>query len=108
MLQSWTDSTFVTKENGEISNQFQNSGGGDISFFIPESYTEALDSEMTRTFLLYLPDHQGHPKADIDTITFKYRFKLIEEVICYDYQQIIYNDSLYHSGKYQSLITFTK
>lgn len=76
-----SDSTFLTKENGETPIALDISGGT-ISFFIPESYNEALDTEVTRIFLLYLPDYQGHPKADVDTLTFKYRFKLADNVIC--------------------------
>lgn len=102
-----SDSTFLTKENGEIPTALDISGGT-ISFFIPDSYIEALDTEVTRIFLLYLPDYQGNPKADVDTLKFKYRFKLAGDVICYDYLQVMYNDSLYHSGNYEYLMNFTK
>ena len=103
-----SDSTFLTTVNGETPSDLYISGGGTISFFIPDSYTEALDTEVIRIFFLYLPDYQGHPKVDVDTLTFKYRFKLAGEVICYDYLQVMYNDSLYHNGNYESLMNFTK
>jgi len=103
-----SDSVYVTKIDGTLPNQLGILPGGNIGFFIPDDYVEALDSQVMRQFLLYLPDIQGHPKADTDTITFKYRFKKTENVICYERLQVIFNDSMYHDGQYTDFIIFTK
>ncbi|MBV6439209.1 MAG: hypothetical protein EPGJADBJ_00851 [Saprospiraceae bacterium] len=103
-----SDSVYVTKIDGTLPNQLSISPGGSISFFIPDSYNEALDSQVMRQFLLYLPDIQGHPKDDIDTITFKYRFQKTEDFICYERLQVIFNDSIYHDGQYTNFIILTK
>lgn len=103
-----SDSVYVTKIDGTLPNQLEIGPGGNISFFIPDDYREALDSQVIRQFLMYLPDIQGHPKDDIDTITFKYRFNITGDVICYESLQVMYNDSLYHDGQYEYFMIFTK
>jgi hypothetical protein len=103
-----SDSVYVTKIDGTIPNQLEIGPDGNISFFIPDSYNEAKDSQVVRQFLLYLPDVQGNPRDDTDTIIFKYRFKITEDVICYERLQVTFNDSIYHDGQYTDFIIFTK
>ena len=103
-----SDSVYVTKFDGTLPNQLEIGSDGSIGLFIPDSYNEALDSQVTRQFLLYLPDLQGHPRDDIDTITFKYRFQKTENVICYERLQVMFNDSTYTDGLYTDFIIFTK
>jgi hypothetical protein len=103
-----SDSVFVTKLDGTSPNQLYIGGGGDISFYIPDYDNLTLDTQILQQFLLYLPNPQGHPKDDIDTITFKYRFKVKEEVICHEQLHIMFNDSTYYDGVYIDFITFTK
>lgn len=103
-----SDSVYVTKLDGTIPNQLEIRADGSVGFFIPDDYVEALDSQVMQHFLLYLPNIQGHPKDDTDTITFKYRFKKTEDMICYEKLQVIFNDSLYHDGQYTDFIIFTK
>jgi hypothetical protein len=103
-----SDSVYVTKFDGSLPNSLDIDSGGSIGFFIPDDYAEALDSQIIRHFLLYLPDSQGNPKNDIDTITFKYRFQKTDDIICYEKLQIIFNDSVYHDGQYTNFIIFTK
>jgi len=103
-----SDSVYVTKIDGTLPNQLEIGSGGRIGFFIPDTYREALDSQVVRQFLLYLPDIQGHPKDDIDTITFKYQFQKTEDVVCYEKLLVMFNDSIYHDGHYIDFITFTK
>lgn len=103
-----SDSVYVTKIDGTLPNQLEIRSGGSISFFIPDDYQEALDSQVVRQFLLYLPDVQGHPREDTDTITFKYRFKITEDVICYERLQVAFNDSIYYDDQYTDFIIFTK
>ena len=107
-----SDSILLTKSNGEYANQLEIREGGHISFFIPESSTEALDSTIARQFFLYLPDNNGRPKADSDTITFEYQFNKANyqeaQVPCYSSFRILYNDSLYHDGDYIDIFSFIK
>lgn len=103
-----SDSVYVTKFDGTLPNQLGILSDGHIGFFIPDDYVEALDSQVMQQFLLYLPDIQGHPKNDIDTITFKYRFQKTQDVICYERLQVAFNDSTYHEGQYTDFIVFTK
>ncbi|MFN0015592.1 MAG: hypothetical protein ACKVU2_13680 [Saprospiraceae bacterium] len=103
-----SDSVYVAKFDGTLPNQLSIESNGRIGFFIPDDYGEALDTQVMRQFLLFLPDNQGHPKDDIDTITFRYRFKLTEDVICYESLQVMFNDSIYHDGQYIDFIVFTK
>lgn len=100
------DSTYVVKPDGSPANQLERLGNS-ITFFIPEKFTEAIDSQVTRTFFLYLPDIHGNPRADTDTITFRYRFQTGEEV-CFEHMEVIFNDSLYYNGNYTTSLTFTK
>lgn len=99
-----SDSVYITKIDGTPPNQLEIGPDGNISFFIPNDNHEARDSQVTKQFLLYLPDIQGHPKDDTDTITFKYRFNLS----CYDQFMVYFNDSLYYNGEYDDFIIFTK
>ncbi len=99
-----SDSVFLTKIDGTLPNQLEILGDGNITFFIPDSFDEARDTFITRQFLLYLPDAQGHPNDDIDTLRFKYRFN----IACYENFEVFYNDSLYHNGQYIDIISFTK
>lgn len=102
-----SDSVYVTKIDGTLPNRIGIDSDGSIGFFIPDDYTEAIDSQIMRKFLLYLPDIQGHPKDDIDTITFKYRFS-DSGMICFEKLQVSFNDTLYHDGGYIDFIIFTK
>lgn len=99
-----SDSVFMIRSDGKIPNSLYISKDGSISLTLQDDDNEARDSFVTRQFYLYLPDNQGNPKADIDTIKFRYHFYLS----CYDNLQIIYNDSLYHDGSYLDFIKFTK
>jgi hypothetical protein len=103
-----SDSVYVTKFDGTLPNQLSVESNGRIGFFIPDDYREALDSQVIRQFLLYLPDIQGNPKGDLDTITFKYRFQKTDDVICYERMQVTFNDSIYHDEPYDNFIIFTK
>lgn len=103
-----SDSVYVTKTDGTLPNQLGISPGGTIGFFIPDSYDEALDSQVMQQFLLYLPDIQGNPRDDIDTISFKYKFQITGDIICYEKFQVAFNDSVYHEGQYTNFIIFTK
>lgn len=99
-----SDSVFLTKIDGTPPNQLEILGDGNITFFIPDSFDEAKDTFITRQFFLYLPDAQGHPNDDIDTLRFKYRFN----TACYENFQVFYNDSLYHDGQYIGFVSFVK
>jgi len=103
-----SDSVYVTKIDGSLPNQLEIGPDGNIGFFIPDSFNEARDSQIMRQFLLYLPDTQGNPKYDIDTITFKYKFQITDDVICYEKFQVVFNDSIHHEGQYTDFIIFTK
>lgn len=99
-----SDSTYFTKLDGTLPRQLEMLADGNISFVIQEDDYEAADTQATRIFLLYLPDFQAHPRADIDTITFKYKF----EGACFDQLAVYYNDSLYHDGRYTDFMLFVK
>ncbi len=103
-----SDSTFLTKADGTHPNQLNIGADGNISLFIPDSYNEALDTAVTRRFFLYLPDFQGHPGADTDTLTFQYRFSKTNDHICFENLQIVFNDSLYQDGPYTDFVLLTK
>lgn len=103
-----SDSVYVTKIDGSLPNQLEIGPDGNIGFFIPDSFNEARDSQVMRQFLLYLPDTQGNPKHDIDTLSFKYKFKITGDVICYEKLQVAFNDSTYYEGLYTDFIIFTK
>jgi hypothetical protein len=99
-----SDSVYLTKMDGSLPNQLGISGGGRIGFVIPDDDSEAKDSMVTREFLLYLPDNQGHPKDDVDTLKFQYLFNQS----CYEKFRVWYNDSLYHDGQYIDFILLIK
>ena len=99
-----SDSVYLTKVDGTLPNQLEILGDGNITFFIPDAFGEAKDTFITRHFFLYLPDSQGHPKDDIDTLKFKYRFI----TVCYENFQISFNDSLCHDGRYTDFMSFIK
>lgn len=99
-----SDSVYVTKSDGSLPRLLEIREDGSISLLVPEDSQEAQDSSVTRSFLVYLPDFHGHPKADVDTIIFKYRF----DASCYEDFQVFYNDSLYHQGNFTSFISFVK
>lgn len=99
-----SDSTYFTKLDGSMPRQLEILGDGNISFVIPEDDYEALDTQATQVFLLYLPDVQGHPRDDVDTFTFKYKF----QGACFEEFIVYYNDSLYHQGEYEKFLLFTK
>ena len=99
-----SDSVYLTKLDGTLPNRLDIGAGGRIGFVIPDDDSEAKDSSVTKQFLLYLPDFQGNPKKDIDTLRFQYRFY----GSCYDTFQVWYNDSLYHNGNYTDFISFLK
>lgn len=106
------DSELVTllKENGDTANQLRVGGGGKISFFIPDNNNDALGQEVTSMFFLHLPDSQGNPSRDIDTISVTY--ELENKSGCPDiwYKSFIvkYNDSLYHHGDFTTNFEFLK
>jgi hypothetical protein len=103
-----SDSVYVAKSDGALPNWLDIDSGGSIGFYIPDDDYEALDSQVIRQFLLYLPDIQGNPKDDVDTLTFMYRFQKIEDFICYERFQVMFNDSIYHDDQYTDFIIFTK
>jgi hypothetical protein len=99
-----SDSVRVTKYDGTQPNRLVIDPDGHIGFFIPDDDREALDTQIVKQFFLYLPDAQGYPQNDIDTLTFKYRFK----ISCYEQFVVYFNDSLYHDGEYDDVMIFTK
>lgn len=109
LIASWgarylSDSVYVRKEDGTFPNQLEIRGNGRIGFSIPNDDSEAQDTIVIREFLLYLPDLQGHPMNDVDTLKFQYRFNQA----CYENFRVWFNDSLYHDGQYIDYLNFTK
>lgn len=99
-----SDSVYVTKADGSMPKSLDISSGGRIGFEIAENILEARDSSVSKIFLLYLPDFDGTPRQDVDTIQFRYRFN----GSCFDSLAIWYNDSLYHDDTYIDFISFIK
>ena len=106
-----SDKVNLLKEDGTEANNLEIGADGNISFIIPDTNDEALNTEITRTFLLHLPDVNGNLSQDIDTLIFKYTF-FKDEMNCpniwYNSFLVIYNDSIYHNGEYLSYVEFRK
>lgn len=105
-----SDLVELQDENGNKPYLLEVGADGNISFVIPNDNTEALEQELTKKFFLFLPDEQGTPGRDVDTLEFKYRFAKRDDCppIWYDSFSASYNDSLYHEGKFVALIEFLK
>jgi hypothetical protein len=99
----------LLEEDGSKANQLEVRENGKISFVIPDDSNEALDQEKTKTFFLQLPDEQGNPGRDVDTLMFSYRFSHQDcPSIWYKSFKVSYNDSLYHEGEFVTIIEFLK
>ncbi len=105
-----SDLVDLLKEDGSKANLLEVGGDGNISFIIPDDSYEALEQEITKTFFLFLPDEQGNPGRDVDTLEFTYRFSRRDDcpAIWYETFSASYNDSLYHEGKFIKPIEFLK
>ncbi|MDX1910878.1 MAG: hypothetical protein SFV22_05300 [Saprospiraceae bacterium] len=100
-----SDSVFLVKKDGSLPNDLEIVENGRITFYIPDSEQEAVDSIVTKEYLLLLPDISGNPSQDVDTLMFKYRF---DNGGCYLNFQAFFNDSLYHNGPFNPTISFVK
>ena len=94
----------LTKEDGSHPDFLEIRENGKISFVIPNASYEALEQEKTQTFFLLLPDGQGNPGRDIDTLSFTYKFTRRDDcpAIWYESFSASYNDSLYHDGEFKT------
>ena len=99
-----SDSVFMVRSDGLLPHDLNIETDGYISLVIRDDDHEADDSIVTRQYYLYLPDNQGHPKADVDTLTFMYQ----SERACYESFKVMFNDSLYYDGEFTYFIRFTK
>ena len=104
-----SDLVDLLEDDGSKANQLEVGADGNISFVIPDDSNEALEQEKTKTLFLYLPDEQGNPGRDVDTLMFTYRFSHQGcPSIWYKSFTAQYNDSLYHEGEFVALIEFLK
>ena len=81
---------------------------GRISFPIEDSSSPPLEQLIEKIFYLKLPDLQGVPERDIDTLRFEYELHSSDCNIQYDFLKAFYNDSLQYSGEYSQYIEFIK
>lgn len=96
-----SDSVYLTNMDGIFPPNLDIGGDGSIVFDVP---IESEDTVITFQYLLYLPDNSGKPKADIDTIELRYRsFQM-----CFENQQIYFNNSLQYDGQYTYYIDLVK
>jgi hypothetical protein len=103
-----SDSTYFTKMDGTLPKQFRILGDGSISFYFPSSQKEAIDTPATHTFLLHLPDYDGIPYKDTDTIAFTYKASRIKEYICCEWLRIHYNGKQFYEGPFEGFMVFEK
>jgi len=113
LIGSWgatynSDKVFFTQEDGTLVN-LTIPENGHISFIIPDYPSKLTNEEQTKIFYLKLPDLQGNPNRDIDTLKFEYLFNAYDcPSIWYDYFKVYYNDSLYHNAGYIDYFDFLK
>jgi hypothetical protein len=105
-----SDLVDLLKEDGGKAYLLEVRENGNISFIIPTDSYEALEQEMTRKFFLYLPDEEGNPGRDVDTLSFTYKFRRQNDCpgIWYESFSASYNDSLYHEGEFVVPMEFLK
>ena len=82
---------------------------GHISFPIEDSPTPPVGEVIEKILYLKLPDLQGVPDRDIDTLRFEYK---LQPADCLDFKheyfKAFYNDSLHYSGEYTEYLEFSK
>jgi hypothetical protein len=69
-----------------------------------------LGGEGKWQYFLYLPDEEGNPGRDVDTLSFTYKFRRQNDCpgIWYESFSASYNDSLYHEGEFVVPMEFLK
>lgn len=103
-----SDSTHFTRMDGSLPNHAEIWEDGNIAFYLPDSDREAIDTPFTHTFLLHLPDYDGTPYSDTDTIAFTYKASLVKDVLCCEWLRIHYNGKQYYEGPFESAMVFEK
>ncbi|MFK7770833.1 MAG: hypothetical protein AB8F94_01795 [Saprospiraceae bacterium] len=101
----------LVKEDDTLPASLYKSDSGRFTFTIEDSNDYPLNEDIHKVFYLKLPDLQGIPDRDIDTITFNYQIQFDEDNCPkkdYKFFDVYYNDSLYHTGLYKDYIEFSK
>jgi hypothetical protein len=68
----------------------------------------SLEEAIEKIFRLKLPDLQGVPERNIDTLKFEYKLHSSDCNLQHDYFKAFYNDSLQYFGKYAEYLEFRK
>jgi hypothetical protein len=103
-----SDSTFLTNSDGSLPSNLAIQDHGSIGFAIHTNSKLVTDSLYFQQYYLYLPDFDGKPYQDTDTISIAYIFERKGDYLCYNSYKVTYNDSIYYDGNFSNVFRFIK